>query len=73
MPVNNPEAYGKGQEKQEFEESYYQPYPVVQPVSQMKFDSYDKLQSGAYGKPAPSVLKISVLSAGTLPEVRPSQ
>ncbi len=39
--------------KQEFEESYYQPYPVVQPVSQMKFDSYDKLQSGAYGKPAP--------------------
>lgn len=53
MPVNNPEAYGKGQEKQEFEESYYQPYPVVQPVSQMKFDSYDKLQSGAYGKPAP--------------------
>jgi hypothetical protein len=53
MPVNDPKAYGKGQEKQEFEESYYQPYPVVQPVSQMKFDSYDKLQSGAYGKPAP--------------------
>lgn len=53
MPVNNPEAYGKGQVKQGFEESDYQPYPVTQPVSQLRFDTYDKLQSGAPGKPAP--------------------
>jgi len=53
MPVNNPEAYGKDEVAEKFEESYYQPYPVTQPVSQTKFDSYDKLQSGAYGKPAP--------------------
>ena len=53
MPVNNPEGYGKDEVKQGFVESDYQPYPVTQPVSQMRFDSYDKLQSGTYGKPAP--------------------
>ena len=53
MPVNNPEAYGKDQVKETFDESYFQPYPVTQPVSQTRFDSYEKLQTGAPGKPAP--------------------
>jgi len=53
MPVNNPEAYGKDQVEEKFDESYFQPYPVTQPVSQTRFDSYDKLSTGAPGKPAP--------------------
>ena len=53
MPVNNPEAYGKDQVKETFDESYFQPYPVTQPVSQTRFDSYDKLSTGAPGMPAP--------------------
>jgi len=53
MPVNDPKAYGKNEVEQKYSESDYQPYPVTQPVSQMRFDSYEKLQSGAPGKPAP--------------------
>ena len=53
MPVNNPKEYGKDEVKETFEEEYFQPYPVTQPVSQLRFDTYDKLQSGAPGKPAP--------------------
>ena len=53
MPVNDPKAFGKNEVEQKYSESDYQPYPVSQPVSQMRFDSYEKLQSGAPGKPAP--------------------
>lgn len=37
----------------ESKEEDYQPYPATQPLSQSRFDSYDKLQTGAPGKPAP--------------------
>jgi hypothetical protein len=57
MPVNNPEAYGKGQVEETFEEEYFQPYPVTQPVSQTRFDTYEKLQTGAPGKPAPKQVR----------------
>lgn len=40
-------------EKIESQDENYGPYPATQPISQMRFDSYDKLQSGAPGKPAP--------------------
>jgi len=40
-------------DKIESKEEDYQPYPATQPLSQSRFDSYDKLQTGAPGKPAP--------------------
>ena len=39
-------------EKIESKDENYGPYPATQPLSQTRFDSYDKLQSGAYVKPA---------------------
>jgi hypothetical protein len=57
MPVNNPEAYGKGQVEETYVESDFQPYPVTQPVSQTRFDTYEKLQTGAPGKPAPKQVR----------------
>lgn len=40
-------------EKIESQTEDYQPYPATQPISQQRFDSYDKLQTGAPGKAAP--------------------
>lgn len=40
-------------DKIESQQEDYQPYPATQSPITNKFDSYDKLQTGAPGKPAP--------------------
>ena len=47
MPANDPMGYGK----YKAEEDMYKPYPAD--ANDQPFMTYEKLQTGAYGKPAP--------------------
>jgi hypothetical protein len=47
MPANDPMGYGEFTEKDE----YYKPYPAD--ANDKPFMTYEKLQTGAYGKSAP--------------------
>jgi hypothetical protein len=47
MPANDPMGYEGSME----EDEYFKPYPAD--ANDKPFMTYDKLQTGAYGKPAP--------------------